>query len=338
MIISVSTRDGEYPIHLERGGLKRAAEIFPLHRKCMIVTDDGIPAEYVKTLEKQCKDASVFVIPQGEASKSLSSFEAILGKMLDSGFTRTDCVIALGGGVVGDLAGFAASAFVRGVDFYNIPTTVLSQVDSSIGGKVAVNFRGLKNMVGAFYPPKGVLIDPETLKTLPQRQIASGLAESVKMAATFDEDFFRLLEEKDPMEEIDLVIEKSLRVKKTVVEQDEREAGLRKVLNFGHTLAHAIESESHKKGDPFTHGESVALGMLPMCAPEERGRLEKVLKKIGLPTMWQGDPAELTEAMRHDKKMSGNSISVVRVDQIGTYRLEKILFTEFEKEVKGGLQ
>ena len=338
MIISVSTRDGEYPIYLERGGLERAAEFFSLDRKCMIVTDDGIPTEYVKTLEKQCKDACVFVIPQGEHSKSLQSFEAILGKMLASGFTRTDCVVALGGGVVGDLAGFVASAFVRGVDFYNIPTTVLSQVDSSIGGKVAVNFMGLKNRVGAFSPPKGVLIDPETLKTLPQRQIASGLAESVKMAATFDEDFFRLLEDKDPKNEIDLIIEKSLRVKKMVVEQDERESGLRKVLNFGHTLAHAIESESHKKGEPFTHGESVALGMLPMCAPEERGRLEKVLKKIGLPTLWQGDSAELTEAMCHDKKMSGDSISVVRVDRIGTYRLEKILFSKFEEEVKGGLQ
>lgn len=338
MIISVTTRDGEYPIHLERGCLDRAAALLNLDRKCMIVTDDGIPAEYVKTLEKQCKDATVFVIPQGEGSKSLSSFEAILGKMLTAGYTRTDCVIALGGGVVGDLAGFVASAFLRGVDFYNIPTTVLSQVDSSIGGKVAVNFMGLKNMVGAFYPPKAVLIDPDTLKTLPSRQIASGLAESVKMAATFDEDFFRLLEEKDPMEEIDLVIEKSLRVKKMVVEKDERESDLRKVLNFGHTLAHAMESESHKKGEPFTHGESVALGMIPMCAPEVRGRLIAVLQKIGLPTLWQGDPNVLTEAMRHDKKMSGDFLSVVRVEKIGSYRLEKILFSEFEEEVKGGLQ
>lgn len=336
MIISVSTRDGEYPIYLERGGLEKAAEVFKLDRKCMIVTDDGIPSEYVKTLEKQCKEASVFVIPQGEGSKSLSSFEAILGKMLSSGFTRSDCVVALGGGVVGDLAGFVASAFLRGVDFYNIPTTVLSQVDSSIGGKVAVNFMGLKNMVGAFYPPKAVLIDSETLKTLPPRQIASGLAESVKMAATFDEEFFRLLEEKDPLEEIDLVIEKSLLVKKAVVEKDEREAGLRKVLNFGHTLAHAIESESHKKGEPFTHGESVALGMIPMCAPEERGRLVAVLQKIGLPTKWEGDPSVLTEAMRHDKKMSGEFISVVRVDQIGSFRLDKIPFSMFEEEVKGG--
>lgn len=338
MIISVSTRDGEYPIYLERGGLSRASQLFKLDRKCMIVTDDGIPTEYVDTLSRQCKDPVVFVIPQGERSKSLDSFEAILGKMLSSGFTRTDCVVALGGGVVGDLAGFVASAFVRGVDFYNVPTTVLSQVDSSIGGKVAVNFMGLKNMVGAFYPPKGVLIDPETLKTLPRRQIASGLAESVKMAMTFDEEFFCLLEEKDPMENLDVVIEKSLLAKKTVVEKDEREAGLRKVLNFGHTLAHAIESESHKTSDPLTHGESVALGMIPMCAPSERARLVAVLKKLGLPTQWQGDPSQLTEAMRHDKKMTGDAISVVRVDKIGSFRLEKIPFAQFEEEVKGGVK
>ncbi len=338
MKISVTTRDGEYPIHLERGCLDRASALLNLDRKCMIVTDDGIPESYVKTLEKQCKDATVFVIPQGEGSKSLRLFEEILAKMLSSDFTRTDCVVALGGGVVGDLAGFVASAFLRGVDFYNIPTTVLSQVDSSIGGKVAVNFMGLKNMVGAFYPPKAVLIDPDTLKTLPLRQIASGLAESVKMASTFDEEFFCFLEEKDPAAQLDTIIEKSLLVKKTVVEKDEREAGLRKVLNFGHTLAHAIESESHKTGEPFTHGESVALGMIPMCAPEERPRLVAVLQKMGLPTRWQGDPAALTDAIRHDKKMTGDMISVVRVDKIGSFRLDKIPFSQLEEEVKGGVK
>lgn len=338
MIISVTTRDGEYPIYLERGALNRAGEYLSLDRKCLVVTDDGIPTEYVEILKGQCREAVVVTVPQGEGSKSLETFEMLLGKMLSSGFTRTDCVVALGGGVVGDLAGFVASAFLRGVDFYNVPTTVLSQVDSSIGGKVAVNFMGLKNMVGAFYPPKSVLIDPETLRTLSRRQIASGLAESVKMAATFDGDFFRLMEEKDPMDEIDLVIEKSLRTKKRVVEEDEREGGLRKVLNFGHTLAHAIESESHKKGEPLTHGESVALGMLPMASPEARERILRVLERIGLPTRWEGEASRLTEAMSHDKKMTGSAISVIRVERIGSFVMEKIPFAQFEEEVKGKLQ
>ena len=335
MKISVTTLSGEYPIYLERGGLSRVGEYFPLKRKCMIVTDDGIPEEYVEILSAQCETPCVYVLSQGEGSKSLESFEAVLATMLSEGFSRTDCVVALGGGVVGDLAGFVASAFMRGVDFYNVPTTFLSQVDSSIGGKVAVNFMGLKNMVGAFYPPKGVLIDPETLKTLPYRQIASGLAESVKMAATFDEELFSLLEEGDPMENVDTIIEKSLRIKKKVVEEDERESGLRKVLNFGHTLAHAYESESHKGENPLTHGESVALGMLPMASPEVRARLEKVLAKIGLPTKSEIPFSQLVDAMRHDKKTDGDRISVIRVSKIGSFEIEKLLFSEWEAEWRG---
>lgn len=335
MVLSVSTRDGRYPIYLERGALFRAGELFQLSRRCMIVTDDNIPKEYLATLSRQCASPSVFVVPAGEGSKSLSSFEAVLGEMLDQGFTRSDCVIALGGGVVGDLAGFVASAFQRGVDFYNVPTTILSQVDSSIGGKVAVNFRGLKNMVGAFYPPKGVLIDPETLKTLPPRQIANGLAEAVKMALTFDEALFSLFETATPMENLDLIIEKSLLAKKKVVEKDEREGGLRKVLNFGHTVAHALESESRKSGDSLYHGEAVALGMIPMCSQEVRERLIFVLKKLGLPTQSSLSPEKLIEAMGHDKKMSGKQICLIRVDRIGSFRMETLPFSAFSEEVKG---
>jgi len=196
-------------------------------------------------------------------------------------------------------------------------------------------FRGLKNMVGAFYPPKAVLIDPETLSTLPERQIANGLAESVKMALCFDAKLFERIEQSSPMDKIDEIIVQSLRIKARVVEEDEREEGLRKVLNFGHTLAHAIESESHRTGNILYHGESVALGMLPMSAPPVRERLKKVLEKLSLPTVWQGQPEELLEAMGHDKKMSGNSITVIRVDTVGSFRMEKLPFSQFQEEVKG---
>ncbi len=335
MILSVNTRDKSYPIYLERGVLDRAGTLFSFARRCMIITDDNIPKEYLDALSRQCGEPHIFVIRAGEESKSLSTFEEILGEMLTFGFTRSDCVIALGGGVVGDLAGFVASAFQRGVDFYNIPTTILSQVDSSIGGKVAVNFRGLKNMVGAFYPPKGVLIDPDTLKTLPQRQIANGLAEAVKMALTFDRELFSLFETASPMENLDLIIEKSLLAKKTVVEEDERETGLRRVLNFGHTVAHALESESHKTDRPLYHGEAVALGMIPMCSEPVKERLLSVLTKLGLPTVWGGDVEKLIEAMGHDKKMSGKQICLIRVDQVGSFRMETLSFAAFSEEVKG---
>lgn len=338
MILHVKTANGSYPIVLERGVLAKAGEYLNLRRRCLILTDENIPKEYIHTLSCLCDAPFVHVVTPGETSKSLSTFEEVIGGMLEKGFTRSDCVIALGGGVVGDLAGFVAASFQRGVDFYNIPTTVLSQVDSSIGGKVAVNFKGWKNMVGAFYPPRAVLIDPETLRSLPQRQIANGLAESVKMAMTFDEEFFRIFETEDFMEKIDLIIEKSLLAKKRVVEEDEKESGLRKVLNFGHTLAHAIESESHKTSSPYYHGESVSLGMIPMCSPEAKKRLVPVLEKLSLPTTWEGDGASLIEALGHDKKMSGSDITVIRVDRIGSFRMEKMPFSAFAEEVKEALR
>ena len=334
MLLSVKTALSSYPIVLERGVLGKAAEYLKLDRRCLILTDDNIPEKYIETLSAQCGEPLVFVIPAGEESKKLEMLGQVIEAMLEAEFSRTDCVIALGGGVVGDLAGFVAASFQRGIDFYNIPTTVLSQVDSSIGGKVAVNFKGWKNMVGAFYPPKAVLIDPDTLRSLPRRQIANGLAEAVKMAATFDEELFSLFERGEAEEKIDLVIEKSLRIKGRVVEADERESGIRRVLNFGHTLAHAIESESHKTPDFLYHGECVAVGMLPMCSPEARARLSSVLEKLGLPTVAPFSGEALVEALRHDKKISGKDITLILVDKIGEYRMEKMPFSAFAEKVK----
>lgn len=335
MILTVNTRDGSYPIYLERGGLARAGEYLNLARRCMIVTDENIPTQYIQAVKEKCESALVCTVSPGEGSKSLGVFERILGEMIRGGFTRTDCVVAIGGGVVGDLAGFVASAFLRGVDFYNIPTSLLSQVDSSIGGKVAINFMGLKNTVGAFYPPKAVLIDPDTLATLPERQKRNGIVESVKMAATCDESLFCLLEEENVWERVDEVIEKSLLIKKRVVEEDEREGGLRKVLNFGHTLAHAVESESMKEKDPLYHGECVALGMIPMCSESIRERVRALLISLGLETSLPFPTESLIAHLEHDKKMSGKDLTVIRVDRIGSFRMEKLPFTQFAEEVKG---
>ena len=334
MLIPVKTSQGTYDIVLERGALARAGEWLPLDRRVLIVTDDGVPAAYAQTVANACKQPTVVTIPQGEGSKQLDTWQRLLQALVDNAFTRTDCVVAVGGGVVGDLAGFAAAAYMRGIDFYNVPTTVLSQVDSSIGGKTAVDFRGLKNLVGAFYPPKRVLIDPDTLRTLPARQLSNGLAESVKMAATFDADLFALLETEDPFAEsvLDTVIERSLCIKRTVVEQDERESGLRKVLNFGHTLAHAIESVYDMQ--TYYHGECVALGMLPMSAPAVRERLIPVLRKLSLPITFDAPIDELLDACRHDKKTAGDTITVVTSPAVGTYEMKTIPFDEFTQQIR----
>lgn len=328
MIIPVKVESGNYNIYLERGALNRAKEYLSLNRKVLIVTDSGVPKEYAECVASQCKAATIFVFPEGETSKNFDTYKSILDCLVSDSFTRTDCIIAVGGGVVGDMAGFAAATFMRGIDFYNIPTTVLSQVDSSVGGKTAIDFGGYKNIVGAFHQPKGVIIDPDTLKTLPERQISNGLAESVKMAMTHDRKLFEMLESDEFC--IDTVIERSIKIKKSVVETDEKESGLRKVLNFGHTIGHAIESNTPS----LYHGECVALGMLPMCSSTARERLIPVLKRLNLPCEIDIDAQKIIDTMSHDKKMSGDEISVVRVENIGKFEIEKLNFGDFTDSIK----
>lgn len=328
MIIPVKCENGGYNIYLERGAISRAKEYFNLDRNVLIVTDSGVPSEYSQIVATQAKSSKIVTFPQGEASKNFDTYKSILEALVQGDFTRTDCVVAVGGGVAGDMAGFAAATFMRGIDFYNIPTTVLSQVDSSVGGKTAIDFGGLKNIVGAFHQPKGVIIDSDTLKTLPQRQISNGLAESVKMALTHDAQLFAMFESDNF--DIDTVIERSIKIKQSVVEADEKESGLRKVLNFGHTVGHAIESNT----PTLYHGECVALGMLPMCSQKVRARLVPVLNKLNLPTAVDCDTDKIIDTMSHDKKMAGDMISVIRVESVGTFDITKVKFSDFSGEIK----
>lgn len=335
MLIPVKTATGGYDILLERGALSRAGEFMNLARRVLVVTDSGVPAQYAATVAAQCAEPTVVTIPEGEASKCSDRFLELLGVLTEKGFTRTDCVVAVGGGVVGDLAGFAAACYMRGIDFYNIPTTLLSQVDSSIGGKTAIDFGGYKNIVGAFWPPRAVLIDPDTLATLPARQVSNGMAEAVKMALTHDPELFALFERGEQIDKIETVIEHSLLVKKSVVEQDEREGGLRRVLNFGHTLAHAIESAEDMAH--YYHGECVAIGMLPMCGEEVRIRLIPVLESLKLPTAASGELDRILEALTHDKKADGKDIAVVTVPQVGTFEIKKLPLDDYIQQVKGAI-
>lgn len=322
MNIHMNLGENSYDIIVERGVLQRAAEEINLDRKVFIITDSGVPEAYSECVAAQSCEAHIATVIQGESSKSIAMYEQLLQKMLSLGFSRGDCVVAVGGGVVGDLSGFVAASYMRGIDFYNIPTTVLSQIDSSIGGKVAVNLGGIKNIVGAFYQPKKVLIDPDVLNTLPQRQISNGLAEAVKMSLTSDAELFEIFENKDIMSNIDQIIVKSLNIKKNVVEQDEKESGLRKILNFGHSIGHGIESEEQLSS--LYHGECVALGMIPMCSPEVRARLVSVLGKLSLPTSVNFDADEVVEAMTHDKKVKNGKLIAVFVESVGSFLMKDI--------------
>ncbi|MBQ8207777.1 MAG: 3-dehydroquinate synthase [Clostridia bacterium] len=328
MKLHVNLAENGYDIIIERGVLSRASEELKLERKVLIVTDSGVPKQYAETVAAKCAHPVIVTVPEGEGSKSFSMLEALCRKMLEEGFTRTDCAVAVGGGVVGDLTGFAAASFMRGIDFYNIPTTLLSQVDSSVGGKVAVNLDSVKNIVGSFYQPKKVLIDPDVLSTLPRRQIAAGLAESLKMSLTSDKELYEIFKAGKAESDIEEVIRRSLLVKINVVEQDEKETGLRKVLNFGHTLGHGIEGAEGLSG--FYHGECVALGMIPMCSDEMRPELIRALEKLGLPTSVEGNIEKMLDIATHDKKCDGGSISVVFVNTPGSFEFKKMPIEDFK--------
>ena len=326
MIIHMDLNENSYDIVVQKGILQTAGEFLNLNRRVLVVTDSGVPPIYAQTVAKQCKEAVICTVNQGEDSKSLEVFGTLLQKMLDNGFSRKDCVVAVGGGVVGDLSGFAASAYMRGIDFYNIPTTLLSQIDSSIGGKTAINFGGVKNIVGAFYQPKKVLIDSDLLKTLPQRQISNGLAEAIKMALTSDAKLFELFETQDIFENIDQIIVSSLNIKKSVVEKDEKESGLRKILNFGHTVGHGIETSGNKEN--LYHGECVALGLIPMCSEKIRPRVIEVLKKCNLYNLIEFNWNKIAEAAFHDKKADGEFVTITTVPNVGEFKLETIKCSE----------
>lgn len=329
MILEIKMNNKNYDIVIERGILDKASQYLSLDRKVLILTDSGIPKEYVNTLKKQIKDVFVYEIEQGEQSKSFDNFSKILDYLIDNEFTRTDCIIALGGGVCGDLGGFVAATYMRGISFYNIPTSLLAQVDSSIGGKTAIDKKGFKNLVGAFYPPEKVLIDPNVLSTLDKRVFMEGLVEALKMGITSDKSLFELIKNsEDIYKDIDEVIIKALLIKKNVVEIDPYEKNLRKILNFGHTIGHAIESSGKFN---LLHGECVGIGLLYMTKGSLREEIKNILIKYGLPTNVNISKEDLYKYVCLDKKRSNTAITIIEVKEVGTFEINKILLEDIKK-------
>ena len=329
MILNINTAHGNCPVHIERGALKKAARIVGPERRVFIVTDSGVPAVWTDCLREQWPDADVFVFPQGESSKNLEVYEELISDMIRCGISRNDCIVALGGGVAGDLAGFAAATYMRGIDFVNIPTTALSQVDSCIGGKTALDIGGIKNIVGAFLQPAAVIVDPDVLSTLPERQLNAGLAEAVKAGLIRDPELFEIFEGPDFRDRIEEIIYRALKVKKDIVEADEFEAGERKLLNFGHTFGHAYESFFGL--ERFLHGECVAMGMMKVLEQQAlKERVRKVLEKLGLPTECEADPERIMELIRSDKKADHGVIDMVLADEPGKAYIRRMDIDELK--------
>ncbi len=332
--VTVSLPGHTYTVTVKRGLLAQAQSLFDLNRRVFVLTDSGVPAVYARTICDSAASGTVYTVPEGESSKSPKVLEQVLTAMMDFGMTRKDCLVSVGGGVVGDLGGLAAATYMRGVDFYQVPTTLLAQVDASVGGKCAVNLGNVKNIMGAFYQPNGVLIDPDTLSTLPIRHMASGFAEVIKMALTSDTDLFAQLEQGIPEgDALCDVIARAVDIKRRVVEADEREGGVRRILNFGHTLGHGIEAAENLK--KLYHGECVALGMIPMCSASVKRRLLPVLDKFGLQTDYDLSVERIMSFVEHDKKQDGDgTIVAVLVDEVGTYRMQRMTTADLSERVK----
>ena len=332
MKLTINCKTYSYDVIIQRNILNNVTEYLSLQRKVLILTDDGVPSEYVLKISSQCLNPIIVRVKQGEQSKNIDNYQLVMKTLIEHGFTRTDCLVSIGGGVVGDLGGFISSTYMRGIDFYNIPTTLLSQVDSSIGGKTAIDYNGIKNIIGSFYTPKCVLIDPNTLKTLDKRQLHAGLVEAIKMACTCSSSLFEIISKSKNLEnDIDEIIFQSLQIKQKIVEEDLEEKGLRRVLNFGHTLGHIIESASNYN---LLHGECVGIGMLSFSSDKARKQIKKLLKKYNLPTSYDLTLKDIEDYLIHDKKKTGDYIWIVSVENIGSYELKKIKIDELYNKLK----
>lgn len=299
----------------------------------VVVTNPTVAGYHLETLLSHLNAAKLHVVtvPDGEAYKTLETVETILNECFEHKLDRKSLLIAFGGGVIGDMTGFTASLYQRGIDFIQIPTTLLSQVDASVGGKTGVNNKYGKNLIGAFYQPKAVYIDPAFLRTLPPREFAAGIAEIVKMAVMFDSSYFRFLQTADfhDTETLKEVIRKSVELKAWVVNQDEKEAGIRAVLNYGHTFGHVVENETNYT--TYLHGEAVAIGMvmanalaveLGLLTPEEAQEVQALLAKSSLPTEYViKDVDDFYDHFFLDKKSARGSIKFILPEGIGHWKM-----------------
>lgn len=348
----LTTPDGEsYPILTGSGLLDNCGqEIAAVVKPCrvMVVTDTNVAPLYLERTAKSLTDAgfsvNTYIVSAGEESKSVSVFGELLESFAEAKMTRTDLAVALGGGVIGDLTGFAAGCYLRGIRFAQIPTTLLSAVDASVGGKTAVNLRHGKNLAGQFHQPVSVFCDVDTMQTLTPHEMADGAAEAIKTGILGDYELFEIYEKGNPLFELENVISRAVAYKSKIVTEDPEEHGVRKLLNLGHTPAHAIERLSNFD---ISHGHAVAIGMAIMTrAAVKRGYLKnddamRILHTIArnnLPIMCPYNAAEMAKIAAIDKKAAASEITVILPERIGQCRMEKIANSDIEALFADGLE
>lgn len=342
-ILKVKTDSGEYEVLIRKGAssdIGKKLKQIARGNKTAIITDDVVMPLYSDSIIGELSgcgfETCVYVLPHGEASKNGREYLKILEFLAESGLDRRDTVVALGGGVVGDIAGFAAATYLRGIDCVQIPTTLLSMTDSSVGGKTAIDLKAGKNLAGAFKQPKFVAIDTDFLETLPEAEIKNGLGELIKYAVIDGGEILTMLEDGFG-KNVQKIVEAAVDIKRRVVEADEKESGLRRILNLGHTPAHAAEKLS---GYTLPHGVAVAAGVNLMlrasvrkagCPARDAERIEKLCVKYGLPVAFEYTAKRLAEASAGDKKTEGEFINLVLADKIGSVFSIKVPKTELEE-------
>ncbi|MBQ1423732.1 MAG: 3-dehydroquinate synthase [Lachnospiraceae bacterium] len=348
-IIDVGT-SAPYPVIVGHGLLEETGDYIKHYAKraetAALITDDTVDAFYGDRVEKSIAGAGLrvirYVVPHGEGSKNAENYISIMNFLAKEQVTRSDLIVALGGGVVGDLAGFAAATYLRRIDYIQIPTTLLAQVDSSVGGKTAIDLEAGKNLAGAFYQPKLVLCDLDTLDTLPEEIFRDGCAEVIKYGILWDEDLFEHLKARRTDFDREYTVSRCIEMKRDVVTVDEFDNGKRQFLNFGHTLAHAAEALSNYS---ISHGQAVAMGMATIaekaaadgtCSASCAAEIAGILDRFGLPVKFTYTPDEMYEVMLSDKKRKGGKISLILPEEIGHCVIRKYTLEEMKEFLCGG--
>lgn len=322
MDIEIKSSIKKYLVHIKNQSIKNIDSLVDQHRQYIVISEDGIPNQYYQTLKEKLNCNRV-MFKQGESQKNVQTYLEIIQKLDELKTDKSICLIALGGGVVTDLTGFIAATYFRGIDYISIPTTLLAQIDASIGGKTGINHLENKNMLGQIYPPLKVIIDPQTLNTLSNRHLNNGIAEMIKYGLIGSKDILKTLENDDWINHMDKLIYQSIKIKKTYVEHDEYDQSIRHILNFGHTIGHALES--YYQYNKYLHGEAIAIGMVMMVKSTSiRKTLIQLLKRFNLPTGDGVDLQKLLPFMLKDKKRQTNHIDLICLKEIEKPYIEPV--------------
>ena len=327
--VHVSLEKNSYDVLIEKGLLSRISNYVDSSKEYVIITDTNIPKEYISTVTSQLNVLLTYALSPGESLKCAEKVNEVIEDMLSHSIPRSITIIALGGGVIGDFSGYIASIYMRGVDFIQIPTSLLSQVDSSVGGKVGINSKHMKNAIGSFYQPKIVFIDPNTLQTLTKRHFNNGMAELIKHGLIAGKGLYEDLLQKDIHSDIEDFIYRSISIKRDIVIQDVKDKGVRQLLNFGHTIGHAIEQDS---GYSLLHGESIAIGMLMMIKDKALyNDVRDLFRKCNLPISYTYDKEQLYNYIKTDKKITGDTLNIILLKEEGNAYIKTISLEQIKE-------